>query len=195
MLQSGVKVHVDTERAEQAGDLAYFYGPYSVSSKQGGGADVVRQQSGEAASGLERPEEQSATDCDANRSSELLHRAHDTRCGSHQVDSLAATPVASVVKLAADLRLERSASGLTVRFPHPVGLSARNRIGAECGNRTRVICWEGRGPKPLDQPRSNGGHTAGAEHFDRAYVAGRGSLEAGNQLYRDRDGCSVRQFD
>ena len=44
---------------------------------------------------------------------------------SHQVDSLAATPVASVVRLAADLRLERSASGLTVRFPHPVGLSAR----------------------------------------------------------------------
>lgn len=27
--------------------------------------------------------------------------------------------------MAADLRLERSASGLTVRFPHPVGLSAR----------------------------------------------------------------------
>jgi len=43
---------------------------------------------------------------------------------SHQVDSLAATPVAPVVRLAADLRLERSASGLTVRFPHPVGLSA-----------------------------------------------------------------------
>lgn len=44
---------------------------------------------------------------------------------SHQVDSLAATPVASVVRLAADLRLERSASGLTVRFPHPGGLSAK----------------------------------------------------------------------
>ena len=28
-------------------------------------------------------------------------------------------------ELAADLRLERSASGLTVRFPHPVGLSAK----------------------------------------------------------------------
>ena len=76
---------------------------------------------------------------------------------SHQVDSLAATPVASVVRLAADLRLERSASGLTVRFPHPVGLSARIRIGAECGNRTRLICLEGRGPKPLDQPRPIGG--------------------------------------
>src|SRR6185437_4406753 len=63
----------------------------------------------------------------------------------------------SGLELAADLRLERSASGLTVRFPHPVGLSARMRIGAECGNRTRVICLEGRGPKPLDQPRSNGG--------------------------------------
>ena len=72
---------------------------------------------------------------------------------SHQVDSLAATPVASVVKLAADLRLERSASGLTVRFPHPVGLSAKGS-GAECGSRTRLICLEGRGPKPLDQPRS-----------------------------------------
>jgi len=35
MLQSGVKVHIGTARAEQAGDLAYFYGPYSVSSKQG----------------------------------------------------------------------------------------------------------------------------------------------------------------
>ena len=46
---------------------------------------------------------------------------------SHQVDSLAATPVASVVRLAADLRLERSAPGLTVRFPHPGGLSARNK--------------------------------------------------------------------
>lgn len=44
---------------------------------------------------------------------------------SHQVDSLAATPVASVARLAADLRLERSASGLTIRFPRPVGLSAK----------------------------------------------------------------------
>lgn len=35
MVQSGVKVRIDTARAEQAGDLAYFYGPYSVSSKQG----------------------------------------------------------------------------------------------------------------------------------------------------------------
>ena len=41
---------------------------------------------------------------------------------------MAATPVASVVKLAADLRLERSASGVTVRFPHPVGLSAKEKI-------------------------------------------------------------------
>src|SRR6185437_10652537 len=32
-------------------------------------------------------------------------------------------------KLAADLRLERSTSGLTVRFPHLVGLSAKNRNG------------------------------------------------------------------
>ena len=30
-------------------------------------------------------------------------------------------------ELAADLRLERSASGLTVRFPRPVGLSAVNK--------------------------------------------------------------------
>lgn len=29
--------------------------------------------------------------------------------------------------MAADLRLERSASGLTVRFPHPVGLSAKEK--------------------------------------------------------------------
>jgi hypothetical protein len=50
-------------------------------------------------------------------------------------------------KLAADLRLERSASGLTVRFPHPVGLSAKKRFGAECGNQTRVICLEGERPK------------------------------------------------
>lgn len=35
MFQSGVKVRIDTARAEQAGDLAYFYGPYGVSSKQG----------------------------------------------------------------------------------------------------------------------------------------------------------------
>lgn len=35
MVQSGVKVRIDTARAEQVGDLAYFYGPYSVSSKQG----------------------------------------------------------------------------------------------------------------------------------------------------------------
>src|SRR6516165_6625639 len=31
------------------------------------------------------------------------------------------------------------------------------RSGAECGSRTRLICLEGRGPKPLDQPRSHGG--------------------------------------
>ena len=53
----------------------------------------------------------------------------------------------SGLKLAADLRLERSASGLTVRFPHPVGLSAKKRFGAECGNRTRLICLEGFRPK------------------------------------------------
>jgi uncharacterized protein (TIGR02246 family) len=35
MVQSGVKVRIDTARAQLAGDLAYFYGPYSVSSKQG----------------------------------------------------------------------------------------------------------------------------------------------------------------
>ncbi len=35
MIQSGVKVRIDTARAQLAGDLAYFYGPYSVSSKQG----------------------------------------------------------------------------------------------------------------------------------------------------------------
>lgn len=35
MLQSGVKVRIDTTRIGQAGNLAYFYGPYSVSSKQG----------------------------------------------------------------------------------------------------------------------------------------------------------------
>jgi quinohemoprotein ethanol dehydrogenase len=34
MVQSGVKVRIDTARAERAGDLAYFYGPYSVSAKQ-----------------------------------------------------------------------------------------------------------------------------------------------------------------
>jgi hypothetical protein len=33
--------------------------------------------------------------------------------------------------MAADLRLERSASGLTIRFPRPVGLSAKNQDGAE----------------------------------------------------------------
>ena len=38
--------------------------------------------------------------------------------------------------------------------PTPGGTVGKNRIGAECGNRTRVICLEGRGPKPLDQPRS-----------------------------------------
>ena len=35
MLQSGVKLRIDTARAEAAGDLAYFYGPYSVSSARG----------------------------------------------------------------------------------------------------------------------------------------------------------------
>jgi ketosteroid isomerase-like protein len=34
MIQSGVKVRIDTDRASAAGDIAYFYGPYSVSSKQ-----------------------------------------------------------------------------------------------------------------------------------------------------------------
>ena len=31
--RSGVKVSIDTVRAEKVGDLAYFYGPYGVSSK------------------------------------------------------------------------------------------------------------------------------------------------------------------
>lgn len=35
MLQSGVKVRIGTDRAQAVGDLAYFYGPYSVSSRQG----------------------------------------------------------------------------------------------------------------------------------------------------------------
>ncbi|HVS77801.1 MAG TPA: nuclear transport factor 2 family protein [Steroidobacteraceae bacterium] len=35
MLQSGVKLRIGTDRAEAAGDLAYFYGSYSVSSNQG----------------------------------------------------------------------------------------------------------------------------------------------------------------
>lgn len=34
MLHSGVKVRIDTDRMAAVGDLAYFYGPYSVSSKQ-----------------------------------------------------------------------------------------------------------------------------------------------------------------
>ena len=56
------------------------------------------------------------------------------------IDS-AASPLVWDRELAADLRLERSTSGLTVRFPLPVGLSASNGIGAECGNRTRLICF------------------------------------------------------
>jgi ketosteroid isomerase-like protein len=32
--QSGVRVSIDTAKAEKVGDLAYFYGPYSVSSRQ-----------------------------------------------------------------------------------------------------------------------------------------------------------------
>jgi uncharacterized protein (TIGR02246 family) len=35
MLRSGVKVRIDTDRLSTGGNLAYFYGPYSVSSKQG----------------------------------------------------------------------------------------------------------------------------------------------------------------
>ena len=61
---------------------------------------------------------------------------------SHQVDSLAATPVASVVELAADLRLERSASGLTVRFPHPVGLSARIKLERSAGIEPASSAWK-----------------------------------------------------
>ena len=61
---------------------------------------------------------------------------------SHQVDSLAATPVASVVKLAADLRLERSASGLTVRFPHPVGLSAKRDLERSAGVEPASSAWK-----------------------------------------------------
>jgi uncharacterized protein (TIGR02246 family) len=34
MLHSGVKVRIGTDRAVTAGDLAYFYGPYEVSSSQ-----------------------------------------------------------------------------------------------------------------------------------------------------------------
>lgn len=35
MLKSGVKLRIGTDRVEAAGDLAYFYGPYTVSSDQG----------------------------------------------------------------------------------------------------------------------------------------------------------------
>jgi uncharacterized protein (TIGR02246 family) len=34
MIKSGVKVEIETDRAEAAGDLAYFYGSYRVLSKQ-----------------------------------------------------------------------------------------------------------------------------------------------------------------
>jgi uncharacterized protein (TIGR02246 family) len=34
MLYSGVKVRIGTDRAAAAGNLAYFYGPYEVSSSQ-----------------------------------------------------------------------------------------------------------------------------------------------------------------
>jgi ketosteroid isomerase-like protein len=35
MIRSGVKLRIGTDRAEAAGNLAYFYGPYTVSSNQG----------------------------------------------------------------------------------------------------------------------------------------------------------------
>ncbi len=35
MARSGVKVRIGTDRIAAVGDLAYFYGPYGVSSKQG----------------------------------------------------------------------------------------------------------------------------------------------------------------
>jgi uncharacterized protein (TIGR02246 family) len=35
MLRAGVKLRIETARAEAAGDLAYFYGPYSVSGARG----------------------------------------------------------------------------------------------------------------------------------------------------------------
>jgi hypothetical protein len=43
------------------------------------------------------------------------------------------------------------------RAPHRLDANRQKYDGAECGNRTRLICLEGRGPKPLDQPRSNRG--------------------------------------
>ena len=35
LMQSGVKVSIDTAKSDKVGDLVYFYGPYIVSSKQG----------------------------------------------------------------------------------------------------------------------------------------------------------------
>jgi uncharacterized protein (TIGR02246 family) len=35
LLRAGVKLRIETARAEAAGDLAYFYGPYSVSAARG----------------------------------------------------------------------------------------------------------------------------------------------------------------
>src|SRR5215469_12411514 len=74
---------------------------------------------------------------------------------SHQVDSLAATPVASVVRIGC--RPAARTQRIRINSPVPTPGGTVGKIGAECGNRTRLICLEGRGPKPLDQPRSNGG--------------------------------------
>ena len=51
--------------------------------------------------------------------------------------------------MAADLRLERSASGLTVRFPHLVGLSARKDLERSAGIEPASSAWKAEGPTPL----------------------------------------------
>ena len=48
----------------------------------------------------------------------------------------------SGLELAADLRLERSASGLTIRFPRPVGLSARIGLERSAGIEPASSAWK-----------------------------------------------------
>src|SRR5215813_13840392 len=77
---------------------------------------------------------------------------------SHQVDSLAATPVASVVEIGCRPAARTQHVRINGPVPTPGGTVGKGkRSGAECGNRTRLICLEGRGPMPLDQPRSHEG--------------------------------------
>src|SRR5215813_13164732 len=77
---------------------------------------------------------------------------------SHQVDSLAATPVASVVKIGCRPAARTQRVRINSPVPPPGGtVGKRKDLERSAGVEPASSTWKASGPKPLDQPRSHGG--------------------------------------